>query len=68
MYIKSVNDDEHYESSGLWAPTIRSPGREQTSTKNLNKCLEFTYRMYMIWNNCFFTNYIHHIESYDHTN
>jgi len=38
MYIKSVNDDEqHYESYGLWAPRILSPGREQTSTKKLNK-------------------------------
>ena len=38
IYTKSVNDDEHhYESSGLWASRILSPGREQTSTKNLNK-------------------------------
>jgi len=35
MYVKSVNNDErHYESPGLWAPGILSPGREQTSTKN----------------------------------
>jgi len=38
VYIKPVNDDEqHYESSGQRAPTILSPGREWTSTKNLNK-------------------------------
>jgi len=35
MYIKSVNnDDQHYESQGLWAPRILSPRREGTSTKN----------------------------------
>jgi len=35
MYIKSVNNDEqHYESPGLWAPRILSPDRERTSTKN----------------------------------
>jgi len=34
-YIKSVNDDEqHYESSGLWGHRILSPGREQTSIKS----------------------------------
>jgi len=38
MYIKSVNDDEqHYESSGVWAHRILSTGRERTSTKNLHK-------------------------------
>ena len=31
MYIKSVNDEQHYESSGLWAHRILSPGRERTS-------------------------------------
>jgi hypothetical protein len=35
MHIKSVKNDEHYfESLGLWAPTILSPDRERTSTKN----------------------------------
>jgi len=29
LYVhKSVNDEQHYESSGLWAPRILSPGRE----------------------------------------
>jgi len=38
MYIQSLNDDEqHYESSGLWAPRILSPGRERTSIKNWYK-------------------------------
>ena len=31
MYIKSVNDEQHYESSGLWAPQILSLARERTS-------------------------------------
>jgi len=33
MYIKSVNDEQHYESSGLWAHRILSPGRERTFIK-----------------------------------
>jgi len=38
MYIKSVNDyEQHYETSGQWAPRILSPGREHISTKNLNR-------------------------------
>jgi len=35
MHIKSVkNDEQYFESPGLWAPTILSPDRERTSTKN----------------------------------
>jgi len=34
MYINSVNDEQHYESSELRVPRILSPGREWTSTKN----------------------------------
>jgi hypothetical protein len=33
MYIKAVNDEQHYESSGLWVPRILSPSRKQASTK-----------------------------------
>jgi hypothetical protein len=33
--MKSVNDEEqHYESSGLWAHRILSPGKQWTSIKN----------------------------------
>jgi hypothetical protein len=31
---KSVNDEQHYESSELQVPRILSPGRERTSTKS----------------------------------
>jgi len=40
MYIKSVNNDEqHYESPGIWAHIILSPGREWTSTEKLKEKL-----------------------------
>jgi len=35
MYI--LHSLQYYESSGLWAPRILSPGREWTSTKNWKK-------------------------------
>jgi len=64
VYIKSANDEQHYESSGLLAPRILSPDRELTSIKNLNKSWECKNHMYTIWNNWLFTNYIHHIASH----
>jgi hypothetical protein len=34
MYTKSVNDEKHYESSGLWASRILNPDGGWTPTKN----------------------------------
>ena len=44
MYIKSVNDEKHYESSGLWAHRILSPGRQRTSIQ-----IEIRLRVYKPW-------------------
>jgi len=32
MYIN--DNEQHYESSGLWATCILNPGKEQKSTRN----------------------------------
>jgi hypothetical protein len=35
MHIKSLkNDEQYFETPGIWAPTILSPGRKRTSTIN----------------------------------